>query len=82
MGGTATVYFTAFGAFVDDDVAFFSVRLNSDGLHKPPALARSVSGIYVDMDRPKAERTMIPRGITERLHGLPAVSADESAVVF
>ena len=82
MGGAAALFGAAFGAFVRDDIAFFEVGLNEDRLHKPQALAGAITGVFVNMYRPQAERAMVARGRAERLYLSSAMSADESRVVF
>ena len=49
MGGAATLFGTAFGAFVRDDISLFEVGLDKDGLHKTEALACAVAGVFVNM---------------------------------
>ena len=59
VGGTATAYLAAFLAFMDDNVALFGIRLGTDRLERTAAIAKAVTGIYIDMHRPKAKRAMI-----------------------
>jgi hypothetical protein len=80
--GTATLFCAAFGAFVGDDISLLRVGLDEDRLHKSETLASAVSGIFVNMYRPKTERAMVARGRAERFYLTPAMSADESRIVF
>ena len=57
--GAVALNFAATGAFVYDDVALFCVRLDLYRLHKSVALAGTVSGIFVDVQRPKAEGAVV-----------------------
>ena len=82
MGGAVAVYLAAFRAFMNDDVALFGVGLGGDRLHKPLTLACAVAGVYIEMLRPQAKRTVISRGIAERLNLFAAVLADEGVVIF
>ena len=40
---------TAARTFVNDDIAFFWVGYNLNGLHRSLTFARSVTGIYVEV---------------------------------
>lgn len=82
VGGAVAVYLTAFGAFMNDDIALFGVGLGADGLHKTAAFACPVSRIYIKVLRPQAIWAMIAGGVAERLYLLAAVLADEGIVVF
>ena len=55
MCGAATLFGTAFGAFVRDYVPLLRVGLDKDRLHKSQAFASAVAGIFIDMYRPQAE---------------------------
>ena len=78
MCGAATLFGTAFGAFMRDDISLFEIGDDEDGLHKTEALASAVAGVFVNMYRPQAEGTMIARGRTERFYLASAVTADEA----
>ena len=62
VGGAATFFCAAFGAFMRDDISLFEIGLNEDGLHKPQAFAGAVAGVFVNMYRPQAEGAMVARG--------------------
>ena len=62
MGGAATFFGSAFGAFVGDDISLFEVGDDEDGLHQTEAFAGAVAGVFIDMYRPQAEGTMVARG--------------------
>ena len=76
--GAATLFGTAFGAFVRDDISLFEVGLDEDGLHKTQALASAVAGVFVNMYRPQTEGAMVARGRTERFYLASAMTADEA----
>ena len=82
MRGAAALFGAAFGAFVGDDISLLRVGLDEDRLHQTEALAGAVAGIFVNMNRPQAERAMVARGRAERLYLSSAMSADESRIVF
>jgi len=82
VSGAVAVDLSAFGAFMNDDVALFGIGLGGYRLHKPTAFARAVARIYVEVLRPKAKRTVISRGVAERLYLASAVLADEGIVIF
>ena len=62
-------------AFVDNNIAFFRVGLGADRLHHPPAVAGSVSRIFVKMAAPKTIGTMIAGGVAEGLYRFSAMPA-------
>ncbi len=78
----ATAYRSAFYAFVGDYISALRVGLGKDRLHIPSALAGAVAGVFIEMPRPKAEWTMVSRGVAKRLHRPTAMRADKSAVIF
>ena len=82
MCGAATLFGSAFGAFVGDDISLLRVGLDEDRLHKTEALAGAVAGVFVDMYRPQTEGAVVARGRAERLYLSSAMTADESRVVF
>ena len=82
VGGFVSVNFAATRAFMNDYIAFFGIRHDLDRFHRCAAFAGAVTGIYVNVKRPKAIRAMVSRGISKRLDLATAVRADKSVVVF
>ena len=82
MGGAVAMDLAAFGALMNDDKSLFGVGLGTDRFHLPLTLTGAVSRIDVYVERPKAKGTVVARGVAERLHGLFAMCADKSVVVF
>ena len=65
-----------------DDVSFFGVGYYLYRLHRSLALAGAIPGVYIHVKRPKAERTVIARGVAERLYLLAAVGANKPVIIF
>ncbi len=82
VGGAVSVYLTAFCTAVYYNIALAWIGDGGNRLHKSAALVCTVSGIYIDMYRPKTVRAMVARAFSERLHLPAAVLADKSAVIF
>lgn len=79
---SVSLYLAASCATVDYHISALGVKLDADRLHRCAALVCSVAGIYVNVQGPEAKRTMVARGIAERLHFAPAMSAGKAAVIF
>ena len=60
VGGAVALDFAALRASVDDDIPPPRVRLNPDRLHLPAAFVRTVARIDIHVERPQAERAVIP----------------------
>ena len=82
MRRLVSVYLAASRAFVDDYVALFRVGNYLDRLHRRLALAGAVTGIYIEVERPKAEGAMVSGGIAKRLYFLAAMGADKAVIIF
>ena len=82
MRRLVSVNFVALCASVQDNVSLFGVCHDLDGLHGRAAFASAVAGIYVNVERPKTERAVIARGVTEREHLLATVRTNKSVVVL
>jgi len=80
--GAVSVDLTATRAFVNDYVALFGVGYYLDWLHGRAAFAGAVTGIDVDVERPKAKGAVIARRISKRLYFTSAVGAHKSRVIF
>ena len=65
----------ALGTAVDYHVSALRVGLGADRLHLARTLVCAVAGIYVNVERPKAKRTVIARAVTQRKYLFFAVSA-------
>ena len=76
------MYLAAFGAFVENDIAFFGVCYHFYRVHNAVAFARSVAGVYIHVERAKALRAMVARGVTQGLYLKAAVGADKAVIVF
>ena len=57
----------AFGTAVVEDIAAFGVGLRTVGEHQTAAGVRAVARENVHMEGCEAERTMVARGVAERL---------------
>ena len=66
--GAVSVYLTASGTFMDDDVALFGVCDDLDRLHGSLALASAVTRININVKRPETVWAMISRRVSERLY--------------
>ena len=75
-------YLAAFCAAVNDNKALFGGGLNADRLHFALALRGSVTGVHVEVKRPKAKGAVIARAVAKGLDLLPAVFANKGGVVF
>ena len=73
---------TAFVATVNDNIAAFGVRKRSYRAKYSTAIVLSVTGVYINVERAKAEGAMIARGVTERKYLTSAILAYEAVVVF
>jgi hypothetical protein len=58
-GGAASARASAFFTFVIYNKAFFRIRLARRRNEKPAAVVLSVAGVYVDVERAKANITVI-----------------------
>ena len=58
-GGAITAYLAAFFAPMDNNEILFRIGLCTDRAHKTAAGVSSIAGVYVDVERPQAEGTMI-----------------------
>ena len=67
---------------VENYKASLCIGLGSAGAKDSAAFVRSVSGVYINVERAEAEGAMIARGVSEGEHLFFAVSADESVIVF
>ena len=60
---------------VDDNEAALCVGLASYRAHKTAALVGTVSGVYINVERPKAEGAVIAGAASHRKHLFTAISA-------
>ena len=77
-----SAYLTAFGASVHYYKALFSIGNDLYRLKLAATLVGSVARIYINVERPKAKRTVVARGISKRLDLSAAVGADKGIIVF
>jgi hypothetical protein len=82
VSGAVAVYLSATGALMDDHVSFFGIGLNANGLHQSHALAGAVSGIYINVYRPKAKGAVVSGAVSQGLHVLTAMGAGKAAIVL
>lgn len=67
---------------VYDDVALLGVGLGLHGAENSAAGVCPVAGVDVNVERAKAERAMIARGVAEGQDLFAAVLADEAFILF
>ena len=67
---------------MNDNVALFGVSNNLNRLHRRATFAGSVAGIYINVQRPQAERAVVARGVSERLDLFAAMGADKTVVIL
>ena len=67
---------------VNDYIAALGIGKRAYRAKYSAAIILSVTGVYINVERAKAEGAMIARGVTERKHLFFAILADESVVVF
>ena len=72
----------AFFAAVDDNIAALGVGKRSYRAKYSAATVLSVTGVYINVERAKAEGAMIARGVAERKHLSSAILAGEAVIVF
>ena len=72
----------AFLTFMYDNISFLRIHFCGYRLHYAAAFVRSVSRIYVNVERAEAERAVISRRVAEGKHLFTAIFADKTAVVF
>ena len=82
MRGFVAVYFVTLRASVKNDIPLFWIGNYLDGLHRRATLTSAVTGIYVNVKRPKAKRAVIARGVAEGQYLTSTVRTDKSVVVF
>lgn len=82
VGRLITAQLAAFLASVDDDISLLGIGERRHRLQSAAAIAGSVPGVHVQMERPQAKRAMIAGSLLQRQHLLPAVRANKSAVIF
>ena len=82
MSGFVSVNFTATRAFMDNDKSLFGVGQGLNRAQDTAAIVCSVTGIYVNVKRPKAKGAVVARRVFEWTDLRPAMYADESVVVF
>lgn len=75
-------YLSALCASVNDNKSFFGIGLGADGLKLSTAGVCSVPGVYIHVERPKAMRTVVARGIAEGLHLLSAMHAYKGVIIL
>ena len=69
-------------ALVDNDISALRIRQGGYGAQGAAAVVCSVTGIYIHVQRAKAKRAVIARGVPEREHLSFAVHANKSVIVF
>jgi hypothetical protein len=79
---TVAVDFSALGATVNNDVALSCIGLGANGLHLPTASVGSVSGVDVNVQRPKTKRAVVARGKAQGLDLFAAMRANKAAIIF
>lgn len=67
---------------VDYHISTLRVTFRAYRAHYPAAGVLPVTGVYVNMQRAEAERTVVPRRVPEGEHLTPAVFAYKSGIVF
>lgn len=75
-------YSAAFLTSVNDYVSAFWIRLGFDRTQNTSAFVGSISGVDIDMQRAKAERTVVPGCVSQRENLFTAILANKSVVVF
>ena len=79
---TVTAYFTAFFALMNNNKSSFRVGLGADRSQKAAALVGAITGIYINMYRPKAKGTMISRACSHRENLFATMQANKCLVFF
>jgi len=82
VGGFVAVKLAAFDAFVNYNITFFCIKLYFYGFHLTLAKAGSVTGIYIEVERPQAKRAVISRCIPERFDFFATMRAYKAVIVF
>ena len=80
--GTVANGRTASFAAMNYDIAALRIRRSTGGAKNAAALVGAVAGVYINVERAKAKRAVISRGVTEGENLLAAVFAYKSAIVF
>ena len=80
--GTVSVDLPAFGATVNDHKALLGIGLGADRLHWSAAFICAISRIDIHMQRPKAKRAMVARGVAQGLYGFSAMLSYKAVIVF
>ena len=73
---------TAPFASVNNNKSAFGVGKCLHGAQNSAAIVGSVTGIYINVKRAKAKRTVISRCISEREHLASAIFADEARIIL
>jgi len=82
MSGAVSYHAPTLIASVDDDISALGIRLGAYGAKYSAAGVCPVAGVYVNVQRAKAEWAVITRRIAERKHLAATGGADKALVVF
>ena len=77
-----SVHLAALSTAVYDYIPLSWVGNCRHRLHKSATFVSSVTGVYINVDRPEAEGAMVARAFSERLYLSAAILTDKSAVIF
>ena len=81
-GGFVAYRLSAFIATVDYNKALFGVGKSLNGSKNALTFIGSVTGIYINVKRAKAEWTVISRGVAKRLNLSAAILTNKARIVL